>query len=172
MSKKVFSKLTKKWGVPILMLIAIAIIWFVNRNSYCFYRTTFESVINWFIAVVFAFILVRKDNNAQEEKHQIIKVLERLQSKLNDNSFFQKKATKEMRSIKAREIINILGLLNKISLIEKDDIKYIETNWNEWYKQAADCFDNSDFVLNTKANYERIALNIINKCDEIVFSLY
>lgn len=172
MVKKCIKKGIKKWCIPVLMLIVIAIIWYVNRNSRCFYRTSFESVINWFIAVIFTFILVRKDNNTQEEKHQIIKILERLQSKLIDNEFFIDSATKDLRSIKAREIGNIIGILKRISLIEKDDVYYIESNWNEWFVQAADCFGDNSFVKKTKANYERIALNIVNKCDEIVFSLY
>lgn len=186
---KKISETSKRWFpklfgviIPIMLLIVILVLVIHNFHSVCFWRASAYQLLTPLIAICLAFLAVQVKSDEREAKHHAEMLLEKIQSIVSEECFYNVLSIDKSNSQNARNYIlmNNRRLSNCIDALSvygerfhfTDDIEYLKDQFGD-YRELVDTY-HTDLtpLVSLQPTLKNYALKIENKCDQIIVQLY
>lgn len=175
--------LPKIFGVifPVLLLAVTLGIGIHNFTSVSFWRASAYQLLTPIIAICLTFLAVQMKNDEREAKHHAEALLEKIQSIVSEEGFFNVSSIDKNNSQNAKNYIQmnnrrLSNYIDSLSAYSKrfhfeDDIKYLKEQFND-YRELVDTYTDLAPLIALQPTLKNYSLKIENKCDQIIVQLY
>lgn len=166
-------------GIILLALILLfsSIVQAFQNNTFAEYLTApLYTILNIFVAVIFAFFLTQYKSDLRKRKEIVEKLSEKIINDFSNDKMFTITSEETIKHIRIaqRSVDNRINLLKEYEkeMGIKDDISYVSENFQTYWQTISNHIDDIEHLTKAKDELFHCTTNIINRLERMTVCLH